>query len=209
MKKSVIILIAVVAVIIIWAISAYNGLVSMDENVSSQWANVETQYQRRADLIPNLVNTVKGYASHEKETLEGVVEARSKATQIKVDANDLTPEKLAEYQKAQGAVTSALGKLLAITENYPDLKANQNFLELQAQLEGTENRINVARKNFNDAAQKHLCFCIRLRETYLFRSRRRNGKSAGSKILIGHTHFFSQAMIVNARSYPKKEIVFK
>lgn len=146
MKKSVIILIAVVAVIIIWAISAYNGLVSMDENVSSQWANVETQYQRRADLIPNLVNAVKGYASHEKETLEGVVEARSKATQIKVDANDLTPEKLAEYQKAQGAVTSALGKLLAITENYPDLKANQNFLELQAQLEGTENRINVARK---------------------------------------------------------------
>lgn len=155
MKKSVIILIAVVAVIIIWAISAYNGLVSMDENVSSQWANVETQYQRRADLIPNLVNTVKGYASHEKETLEGVVEARSKATQIKVDANDLTPEKLAEYQKAQGAVTSALGKLLAITENYPDLKANQNFLELQAQLEGTENRINVARKNFNNAAQAY------------------------------------------------------
>ena len=155
MKKSVIILIAVVAVIVIWAISAYNGLVSMDENVSSQWANVETQYQRRADLIPNLVNTVKGYASHEKETLEGVVEARSKATQIKVDANDLTPEKLAEYQKAQGAVTSALGKLLAITENYPDLKANQNFLELQAQLEGTENRINVARKNFNDAAQAY------------------------------------------------------
>lgn len=113
----------------------------MDENVSGQWSNVETQYQRRADLIPNLVSTVKGYASHEKETLEGVVEARSQATQIKVDANDLTPEKLAEYQKAQGAVTSALGKLLAITENYPDLKANQNFLELQAQLEGTENRI--------------------------------------------------------------------
>ena len=155
MKKSVIILIAVVAVIIIWAISAYNGLVSMDENVSSQWANVETQYQRRADLIPNLVNTVKGYASHEKETLEGVVEARSKATQIKVDANDLTPEKLAEYQKAQGAVTSALGKLLAITENYPDLKANQNFLELQAQLEGTENRISVERKRFNDTARAY------------------------------------------------------
>ena len=116
---------------------------------------VETQYQRRADLIPNLVNTVKGYASHEKETLEGVVEARSKATQMQVNANDLTPEKLAEYQKAQGAVTSALGKLLAITENYPDLKANQNFLELQAQLEGTENRINVARTNFNNAAQAY------------------------------------------------------
>ena len=126
-----------------------------DESVNSQWANVETQYQRRADLIPNLVNTVKGYASHEKETLEGVVEARSKATQMQVNANDLTPEKLAEYQKAQGAVTSALGKLLAITENYPDLKANQNFLELQAQLEGTENRINVARTNFNNAAQAY------------------------------------------------------
>lgn len=146
MKKSIIIILAVVAILVIWAVSVYNGLVTMDENVTGQWANVETQYQRRADLIPNLVNTVKGYATHEKETLEGVVAARSQATQIKVDAEDLTPEKLAEYQKAQGAVTSALGKLLAITENYPDLKANQNFLELQAQLEGTENRINVARK---------------------------------------------------------------
>ena len=155
MKKSIIIIIAVVAVIVIWAVSMYNGLVTMDESVNSQWANVETQYERRADLIPNLVNTVKGYASHEKETLEGVVEARSKATQMQVNANDLTPEKLAEYQKAQGAVTSALGKLLAITENYPDLKANQNFLELQAQLEGTENRINVARTNFNNAAQAY------------------------------------------------------
>lgn len=155
MKKSIIIIIAVVAVIVIWAVSMYNGLVTMDESVNSQWANVETQYQRRADLIPNLVNTVKGYASHEKETLEGVVEARSKATQMQVNANDLTPEKLAEYQKAQDAVTSALGKLLAITENYPDLKANQNFLELQAQLEGTENRINVARTNFNNAAQAY------------------------------------------------------
>lgn len=155
MKKSIIIIIAVVAVIVIWAVSMYNGLVTMDESVNSQWANVETQYQRRADLISNLVNTVKGYASHEKETLEGVVEARSKATQMQVNANDLTPEKLAEYQKAQGAVTSALGKLLAITENYPDLKANQNFLELQAQLEGTENRINVARTNFNNAAQAY------------------------------------------------------
>lgn len=130
MKKSIIIIIAVVAVIVIWAVSMYNGLVTMDESVNSQWANVETQYQRRADLIPNLVNTVKGYASHEKETLEGVVEARSKATQMQVNANDLTPEKLAEYQKAQGAVTSALGKLLAITENYPDLKANQREFEI-------------------------------------------------------------------------------
>ena len=155
MKKSIIIILAVVAILVFWAVSVYNGLVTMDENVSGQWANVETQYQRRADLIPNLVNTVKGYATHEKETLEGVVAARSQATQIKVDAADLTPEKLEQYQKAQGAVTSALGKLLAITENYPDLKANQNFLELQAQLEGTENRINVARKNFNDAAQAY------------------------------------------------------
>ena len=155
MKKSIIIIIAVVAVIVIWAVSMYNGLVTMDENVNSQWANVETQYQRRADLIPNLVNTVKGYASHEKETLEGVVEARSKATQMQVNASDLTPEKLAAYQKAQGAVTSALGKLLAITENYPDLKANQNFMELQAQLEGTENRIAVERRKFNESVRNY------------------------------------------------------
>ena len=111
MKKSIIIILAVVAILVIWAVSVYNGLVTMDENVSGQWANVETQYQRRADLIPNLVNTVKGYATHEKETLEGVVAARSQATQIKVDAADLTPEKLAQYQKAQGAVTSALGNV--------------------------------------------------------------------------------------------------
>ncbi|MGI6815440.1 LemA family protein [Bacteroides sp. KG123] len=154
MKKSNIIIIAVVAILAIWGISSYNGLVTMEEDVNGQWSNVETQYQRRADLIPNLVSTVKGYASHEKETLEGVIQARSAATQIKVDVNDLTEEKLAEFQKAQGAVTSALGKLLAITENYPDLKANQNFLELQAQLEGTENRINVARTNFNNTAKE-------------------------------------------------------
>lgn len=153
MKKSTIIIIAVLALLAIWAVTGYNGLVAMEENVNGQWSNVETQYQRRADLIPNLVNTVKGYASHERETLEGVIEARSKATRITVNAEDLTPEKLAEYQKAQGAVTSALGKLLAITENYPELKANQNFLELQAQLEGTENRINVARTNFNNVAK--------------------------------------------------------
>lgn len=157
MKKGTItiIIVAIVDIIAFWAISGYNSLVSMDENVSNQWANVETQYQRRADLIPNLVNTVKGYAAHEKETLEGVIAARSQATQIKVDPTDLTPEKLAEYQKAQGQLATALGKLLAITENYPDLKANQNFLELQAQLEGTENRINVARKNFNDSAKAY------------------------------------------------------
>lgn len=154
MKKSSIILIVVVTLLTVWAITGYNGLVSMDEKVANEWANVETQYQRRADLIPNLVNTVKGYAQHEKETLEGVISARSQATQIKVNADDLTPEKLAEYQKAQGVITSALGKLLAITERYPDLKANQQFSELQAQLEGTENRINVARTNFNNVAKE-------------------------------------------------------
>ena len=154
MKKAIIIVVAVVAIVVIWCITGYNSLVGMEENVNNQWANVETQYQRRSDLIPNLVNTVKGYATHEQETLEGVVEARSKATQIKVDPQNLTPEKLAEYQQAQGQLATALGKLLAITENYPDLKANQNFQELQEQLEGTENRITVARKNFNDAARE-------------------------------------------------------
>lgn len=154
MKKSTIILIAVLAILAIWTINGYNGLVTMEEKVSGEWANVEAQYQRRADLIPNLVNTVKGYAKHEQETLESVITARSQATQIKVNADNLTPEKLAEYQKAQGAITSALGKLLAITENYPDLKANQQFSDLQAQLEGTENRINVARINFNQTAKE-------------------------------------------------------
>lgn len=154
-NKGLIITIVVIALVAIWSISSYNGLVSMDENVSNQWANVETQYQRRSDLIPNLVNTVKGYAKHESQTLEAVMAARSQATQVKIDPSNCTPQQLAAYQKAQGDVTTALGKLLAITENYPDLKANQNFLELQSQLEGTENRINVARKDFNDTAKKY------------------------------------------------------
>ena len=155
MKKSTIILIAVIAIATIWGVSAYNGLVKMDESVNTAWSNVENQYQRRADLIPNLVNTVKGYAAHEKETLEAVMAARSKATQMTVDADNLTPEKLQEYQKAQGEIGAALGRLLAITENYPDLKANQNFMELQAQLEGTENRISVERRNFNEVARTY------------------------------------------------------
>lgn len=154
-NKGLIITVVVIALVAIWGISSYNGLVSMDENVSNQWANVETQYQRRSDLIPNLVNTVKGYAKHESQTLEAVMAARSQATQVKIDPSNCTPQQLAVYQKAQGDVTTALGKLLAITENYPDLKANQNFLELQSQLEGTENRINVARKDFNDTAKKY------------------------------------------------------
>ena len=139
----------------IWGFSTYNGLVTKDEAVATAWSNVGTQYQRRADLIPNLVNTVKGYAAHESETLESVIAARSAATSINLTAEELTPEKIAEYQAAQQQVRSALGRLIAIAENYPDLKANQNFLELQAQLEGTENRIAVARKEFNEVAQRY------------------------------------------------------
>ena len=147
--------VVILVVIVLWAIGGYNGMVKMDEQVQNSWANVETQYQRRADLIPNLVSTVKGYAKHEQQTLEDVVKARSEATQVKVDAENLTPEKLAAFQKAQSGVSSALGRLLAVAENYPDLKANQNFLELQSQLEGTENRITVARKDFNDTAKSY------------------------------------------------------
>ena len=144
----------VILALVLWGVSGYNSLVGMDEEVNGKWANVETQYQRRSDLLPNLVSTVKGYAAHEKSTLEAVMAARSQATQVKIDPSNCTPQQLAAYQKAQGDVTTALGKLLAISENYPQLKANENFLELQSQLEGTENRINVARKDFNDAAKK-------------------------------------------------------
>jgi LemA protein len=155
MKKSTIGLLAVIAVIAIWLVSVYNGMVGLDEGVNTAWANVETQYQRRADLIPNLVNTVKGYAQHEQETFEAVVNARSKATSISIDPSNVTPEKLQEFQQAQGELASALGRLIAISESYPDLKASEQFKELQAQLEGTENRINVARTNFNKEAQKY------------------------------------------------------
>lgn len=158
MKKSLIITVIVVLILIMFGgcgISTYNSMVDQEEAVSQAWSNVENQYQRRSDLIPNLVNTVKGYATHEKSTLEEVIAARSKATQITVDPANLTPEALAKYQKAQGEVGSALSRLLALTENYPDLKANQNFLELQAQLEGTENRISVERNRFNEAAKSY------------------------------------------------------
>lgn len=150
-----IIIAAVALLLVLWGVSGYNGIVEMDENVNNQWSNVEAQYQRRTDLIPNLVNTVKGYAAHEKSTLEAVMQARSQATQVKIDPANCTPEQLAAYQKAQGDVTTALGKLLAITENYPQLKANENFMELQSQLEGTENRITVARRDFNAAAKEY------------------------------------------------------
>lgn len=159
MKKTWIIVIAVIPVIAIIAViaiyftSTYNSMVAQEEAVSTAWSNVENQYQRRSDLIPNLVNTVKGYATHEKETFDAVVSARAKATQTTVSIDDLTPEKMQAYQRAQGEVGSALSRLLAVTENYPELKANENFKELQAQLEGTENRISVERRKFNETAR--------------------------------------------------------
>lgn len=155
MKKGTLILIAVIVVVIIALVGGYNSLVTSEEKVDTAWAQVENQYQRRSDLIPNLVNTVKGYASHETETLQGVVEARSKATSITIDPQNLTPEALAEYNRAQGQVGAALSRLIALQENYPDLKANQNFLELQSQLEGTENRITVERQRFNEEARNY------------------------------------------------------
>ncbi len=154
-NKTTVIILAVIAIVVMWGVSGYNGMVGMDEGVQGKWADVETQYQRRADLIPNLVNTVKGYAAHEKETLAAVVQARSEATSVKIDPTNMTAEQMAQYQQAQNGVSSALGKLLLVVEKYPDLKANQNFLELQAQLEGTENRITVARREFNEAAKNY------------------------------------------------------
>ncbi len=148
-----IIAIGVVAILILWAIGGYNSLVKQEEQVSKAWSQVENVYQRRADLIPNLVATVKGYAEHESSTLQGVVEARANATQIKVDPEKLDAESLAKFQAAQGELGAALGRLLMLQENYPNLKANENFLDLQAQLEGTENRITVERQKFNESAK--------------------------------------------------------
>lgn len=158
MNSKNLILIIVLGVLVLFgfrACSGYNSMVGLDENVKNKWANVQSDYQRRADLIPNLVNTVKGAANFEQETLTQVIEARSKATSVQIDPANITPEKLAEYQQAQAGVTSALGRLLAVVENYPDLKANQNFRDLQAQLEGTENRIKVSRNDFNAAVQEY------------------------------------------------------
>lgn len=156
MKKTLIV-IAVVAIVVIalfgWVKGMYNGMVEQEESVNTAWSQVENVYQRRADLIPNLVNTVKGYAAHESETLQGVIEARSKATQVSVNAEDLTEANIKKFQAAQGELQQALGRLLMLTENYPDLKANENFRDLQAQLEGTENRITVERQKFNETAK--------------------------------------------------------
>ena len=155
LSKGTIGIIAAVVVIAMWAASAYNKMVGEQENATTALANVQSAYQRRADLIPNLVETVKGYAEHEKGTFEAVVNARAKATQITLDPTNLTPEKLQEFQKAQGELGSALGRLIAVQENYPDLKANENFKDLQVQLEGTENRINEARNKFNAVVQNY------------------------------------------------------
>ena len=158
MKRSTVVILVVVGVVLVlffWFKNGYNSMVKEQEGVQTAWSQVENVYQRRADLIPNLVNTVKGYAAHESQTLEGVVNARAKATQLTVDPENLTPEKLAAYQEAQGELGAALGKLLAIQENYPDLKANENFLALPSQLEGTENRISTERMKFNEAAKRY------------------------------------------------------
>ena len=158
MKKSTIIWIVVAVVVIasfVWVKNVYNKLVSADENAQSMWSQVENVYQRRADLIPNLVATVKGYAAHESETLENVVAARAKATQVTVDPSNLTSESVAKFNEAQGELSTALGRLLLIQENYPDLKANENFRDLQAQLEGTENRIATERMKFNQAVKDY------------------------------------------------------
>lgn len=154
-NKTVWIIIAVVAVLFFWMQGVYNNMVTRGEEVSAAWSQVENQYQRRMDLIPNLVNTVKGYASHERETLEGVVQARAEATQTRIDPSNLTAESLQTFQSAQGELSSALSRLMVVLERYPDLKANQNFQELQAQLEGTENRIATERKRFNEVARSY------------------------------------------------------
>ncbi|MGF7042990.1 LemA family protein [Mucilaginibacter lappiensis] len=153
MKKLLSVILIITAAMTLSSCS-YNSMVKMDENVKTKWAAVQSQYQRRSDLIPNLVNTVKGAANFEKSTLTAVVEARAKATAVQVDPTKLTPESIKAFQAAQGELSSALGRLLAVTENYPNLKTNENFLGLQAQIEGTENRIQVSRQDFNTAVQE-------------------------------------------------------
>jgi LemA protein len=158
MKKGWIVLIIIVLIVLIGGCSlksSYNNIVSLNENVKSQWGQVENQYQRRSDLIPNLVNTVKGAANFEQQTLTQVIQARASASQIKVDPNDLSPEKIQQFQQAQGQLSQALGRLMVVSERYPTLQASQNFRDLQAQLEGTENRISVARMDFNNAVQTY------------------------------------------------------
>ncbi len=158
MKKGYIVLIVIIVAILaifFWFKGTYNGMVKMSEAVSAQWSNVENQYQRRIDLIPNLVNTVKGYASHEEQTLINVVNARAQATKTQINFDQLDEATLQKLNRTQGELSSALSRLMAISESYPDLKANQNFMELQAQLEGTENRIAVERRKFNESVRNY------------------------------------------------------
>ncbi len=152
-KTTLLVIGALLVLIVLWGVNIYNSLVTKEESVNAQWANVETSYQRRADLIPNLVATVRGYADFEQETLTQVIEARAKATSINIDPSNLTPEAISQFEAVQGELSSALSRLLVTVERYPDLKANQNFLELQSQLEGTENRISVERRKFNEIAK--------------------------------------------------------
>lgn len=161
MKKSLIIIIIIVLGVLLWGKSTYNSMVEKAETVSAQWSNVENQYQRRLDLIPNLVNTVKGYAVHEKETLEAVIEARANASQTKIDFSGLDEASMNKINGIQQELSSALSRLMVVVERYPVLKANRNFLELQAQLEGTENRISVERRKFNETAKNYNLFIKR------------------------------------------------
>lgn len=170
MKKGYIVLIVIAAVVLIiffWFKGTYNGMVNMQEEVAAQWSNVENQYQRRLDLIPNLVNTVKGYAAHEENTLTDVVNARAKATQMQINIDQLDESTLRKLNNVQGELSSALSRLLAVSENYPNLKANQNFLDLQAQLEGTENRIAVERRKFNEVARSYNAYIRRFPKNIL------------------------------------------
>jgi len=160
-RKSWIVVIIVIVLVLLgfnYFKNMYNGMVQRGESVEQQWANVENQFQRRADLIPNLVSTVKGYADFERETLEAVINARAKATSVQVDPANLTPEMLSQFQEAQTGLSGALGRLMVVIERYPDLKANQNFMDLQAQLEGTENRISTERRKFNEVARDYNTF---------------------------------------------------
>lgn len=171
MKKGCLIPILLVVflgvILFVWGSKAYNGMVTMQESVTSQWGNVETQYQRRADLIPNFVNTVKGAAEFEQSTLTQVIEARAKATQVTINPENLTPESMQQFQQAQGELSSALGRLMVVVEKYPDIKATQNFRDLQVELEGTENRISVERRRFNEVAQTYNTYIRRFPQNFL------------------------------------------
>ena len=174
MKKGCLISIIIVAFlalvvisVVMWGTKVYNGMVTMQESVTSQWGNVETSYQRRSDLIPNFVNTVKGAANFEQTTLTQVIEARAKATSINIDPTKMTAENMQQFQQAQGQVSSALGRLMVVMEQYPELKATQNFRDLQVELEGTENRISVERKKFNDVALIYNTYIRRFPQNFL------------------------------------------